>query len=99
MVKCPCDLCEEQGHLDVRGEARKVDEADGKENCMLGLWVQFPELPEENADLGPRASKPQPTLDTAHVARGHKVPVESVPVFLRNRDPRYHCSPFKVLLY
>ena len=65
-------------HLGVKAEAQRADGAGGRERCRLGLWVEALELPEENTDLGSWASKPQPTLDTARVAQGHKAPHGSV---------------------
>lgn len=82
----------------MEGEAQRADGAGGRESCTLGLWAGALELPEENADLGSWASKPQLAPDTARVAQGHQVLHGSVPVFLRNGDHRHHCSPLKVLL-
>lgn len=89
---------QDQRHVGVEGEAQRADWL-AAESCTLGLWAEALELPEENADLGSWASKPQPALDTARVAQGHQVPRGSVPVFLRNGDHRHHCSPLKVLLF
>lgn len=62
----------------MKAEPQRADGAGGRERCRLGLWVEALELPEENADLGSWASKPQTALDTARVAQGHQALHRSV---------------------
>lgn len=90
-MRGPCDL-QGQGHLGVRGEARKVGRTDSTENSMLPVWVHFPELPEEEIDLGPWASAPQPAQDTACVAQRPSFLVLPLLVFLKNGITDMPCS-------
>lgn len=96
--QCPWDLYEDQGHLGVKAEAQRADAAGGRERCRLGLWVEALELPEENADLGSGASKPQPAWIQVVWPKGTRLLMVLCSVLLRSGDHRHRCSPIKVLL-
>lgn len=96
--QCPWGLYEGQGHLGVKAEAQRADGAGGRERRRLNLWVEALELPEENADLGSWASKPQPAWIQLVWPKDTRLLMVLCSVFLRSGDHRHRCSPLKVLL-